>query len=424
MKTTSVIMTTLLALLALSACSSDDADAGGGSVQLTLSFGMPPGMADAMLSEVTVWLTDINTGAVNTVASPPMSGLSATFSVQPGFYDIHVEALSTYTDSLRRVFTDTVKADFLRQQLTNGQAFLSVKLFTTAVHEDERGPHDSYTGLVLAEIFCAGTASPQGSYYYADKYFVIYNNTADTLYADSVALAESDFLTVMKEEYTPDLMDSWFAVGALYMIPGSGHDVAVAPGGRLLLVDNALNHTNANPNSWNLTSADYEWYDESTNPEYTDIDNPNVANLDRIYSKTLTVWSPHTQGFKSYALVRLKCDKITFLTDYTYDYAYHLVGQTGEADMTGSCYKVPNEWVIDAVNLSCQPMFQWLVTAPELDRGWTYCANFGWDDSRYGKSVRRKVKETDGRRAVLQDTNNSSDDFEARAEADPFHVFQ
>ena len=276
---------------------------------------------------------------------------------------------------------------------------------------------------MLGEIFCAGTANRQGNYYYADKYFVIYNNTDHVLYADSLVIAESDFLTTMKQEYTPDIMPTDMAVSAMYMIPGSGHDVPVQPGGKLLVVDNAVNHTVANPNSWDMTKADYEWYDESTNPQFTDIDNPNVPNLERIYSSTLTLWSPHSQGFKSYALARMHADRKTFLTDYMYDYTYHLVGQTGEADMTGSAYRLPNSWILDAVNMSVPTLFQWIVTSPTLDKGYTYCADFGWDDSRYGKSVRRKVKAMDGTRAILQDTNNSTDDFEPRTKADPFHVF-
>ena len=91
--------------------------------------------------------------------------------------------------------------------------------------------------------------------------------------------------------------------------------------------------------------------------------------------------------------------------------------------MTGSSYRLPNSWILDAVNMSVPALFQWIVTSPTLDKGYTYCADFGWDDSRYGKSVRRKVASMDQGRAILQDTNNSTDDFEPRAKADPFHVF-
>ena len=415
----------LLCVTAIASCSSDD----GSSVDTTptdlkIMFQLPDGYADdATLTDLSLTLTDINTQRKTTFNGNAAEDLSITLKAVPGgYYRIDATGKLNYRNK------DLVgkQVDVLAYSegiiLTREAPIAALKLQVTS--QPEADPADiAYRGFVLGEIFCAGTANRQGNYYYADKYFVIYNNTDHVLYADSLVIAESDFLTTMKQEYTPDIMPTDMAVSAMYMIPGSGHDVPVQPGGKLLVVDNAVNHTVANPNSWDMTKADYEWYDESTNPQFTDIDNPNVPNLERIYSSTLTLWSPHSQGFKSYALARMHADRKTFLTDYMYDYTYHLVGQTGEADMTGSAYRLPNSWILDAVSMSVPALFQWIVTSPTLDKGYTYCADFGWDDSRYGKSVRRKVKAMDGTRAILQDTNNSTDDFEPRTKADPFHVF-
>lgn len=415
----------LLCVTAIASCSSDD----GSSVDTTptdlkIMFQLPDGYADdATLTDLSLTLTDINTQRKTTFNGNAAEDLSITLKAVPGgYYRIDATGKLNYRNK------DLVgkQVDVLAYSegiiLTREAPIAALKLQVTS--QPEADPADiAYRGFVLGEIFCAGTANRQGNYYYADKYFVIYNNTDHVLYADSLVIAESDFLTTMKQEYTPDIIPTDMAVSAMYMIPGSGHDVPVQPGGKLLVVDNAVNHTVANPNSWDMTKADYEWYDESTNPQFTDIDNPNVPNLERIYSSTLTLWSPHSQGFKSYALARMHADRKTFLTDYMYDYTYHLVGQTGEADMTGSAYRLPNSWILDAVNMSVPALFQWIVTSPTLDKGYTYCADFGWDDSRYGKSVRRKVKAMDGTRAILQDTNNSTDDFEPRTKADPFHVF-
>ena len=415
----------LLCVTAIASCSSDD----GSSVDTTptdlkIMFQLPDGYADdATLTDLSLTLTDINTQRKTTFNGNAAEDLSITLKAVPGgYYRIDATGKLNYRNK------DLVgkQVDVLAYSegiiLTREAPIAALKLQVTS--QPEADPADiAYRGFVLGEIFCAGTANRQGNYYYADKYFVIYNNTDHVLYADSLVIAESDFLTTMKQEYTPDIMPTDMAVSAMYMIPGSGHDVPVQPGGKLLVVDNAVNHTVANPNSWDMTKADYEWYDESTNPQFTDIDNPNVPNLERICSSTLTLWSPHSQGFKSYALARMHADRKTFLTDYMYDYTYHLVGQTGEADMTGSAYRLPNSWILDAVNMSVPALFQWIVTSPTLDKGYTYCADFGWDDSRYGKSVRRKVKAMDGTRAILQDTNNSTDDFEPRTKADPFHVF-
>lgn len=84
--------------------------------------------------------------------------------------------------------------------------------------------------------------------------------------------------------------------------------------------------------------------------------------------------------------------------------------------MTIDRYQVPNEWIIDAVNISNKAQYAWNVVDASLDMGYTYCGEVQLDKNRYNKSVRRKVLTTtiDGRK-ILQDTNNSTEDFEAQA---------
>lgn len=75
--------------------------------------------------------------------------------------------------------------------------------------------------------------------------------------------------------------------------------------------------------------------------------------------------------------------------------------------------KIPNEWVTDVVNLSVKDSFQWIVTSPALDMGWTSVAAFEGDQNRFGKSVRRKIigKSANGKN-IYKDTNNSTVDFD------------
>ena len=42
---------------------------------------------------------------------------------------------------------------------------------------------------------------------------------------------------------------------------------------------NAINHKEFNSKSIDLSSANFEIYDESSNPNFSDTDNPNVPNL-------------------------------------------------------------------------------------------------------------------------------------------------
>lgn len=240
-------------------------------------------------------------------------------------------------------------------------------------------------------------------------------------------IAESEFTTVKKYNYDPDIMKDAFAAGAIYVVPGTGKDYPVLPGKSILIVDNAINHTEANPNSFDLTKADFEWYDESTNPNFMDVNNPDVPDMDKYYCYTTTIWGPHNRGFKSYVLARVPegVNKDSYLRNYPYHYEYEMVLPAGTFPMEGDCYKIPNEWVLDAVNCSIESNFVWLVTAPSLDLGWTYCGSVDQDASRYGKSVRRKVASTTADGIVLlQDTNNSAADFEAEAKADPFYIFK
>lgn len=421
MKQLKLFMMLMLCMIGMASCSDDGPSIDTTPFDLKIALALPEGYKDVTFSDISVKLTDVNsqkesafTGQVDEQAIVTLNNIPS------GYYKIELTGKMNYkNDDLLNKSVDIVAySDGMLLNKEFSTATMNIKVTS----QPEPDPADiSYRGFVLAEIFCAGTANQTGSYYYADKYFVIYNNTDHVLYADSLVIAESEFMTTMKENYSPNIMDTDMAVGAMYMIPGTGHDVPVQPGGKLLIVDNAVNHTIANPNSWDFTGADFEWYDESTNPQITDVDNQNVPNLVKIYSNSVTVWSPHTQGFKSYALARMHTSKKTFLSDYMYDYSYHLVGQVGEADMTGSCYRLPNSWILDAVNVSSPALFQWIVTSPALDRGYTYCADFGWDDTRYGKSMRRKVASKDGQRAILLDTNNSSEDFEPRVKADPFY---
>lgn len=76
-----------------------------------------------------------------------------------------------------------------------------------------------------------------------------------------------------------------------------------------------------------------------------------------------------------------------------------------------NCIKVPNSWILDAVNLSIASMWQWNLVSANLDAGWAHCGQVDKDENRYGKSVIRK-KNADGK---WVDTNNSTNDFESDA---------
>ncbi len=266
--------------------------------------------------------------------------------------------------------------------------------------------------LIISEIFFAGTLQPSGNQYYGDDYVKLYNNTDHVIYADGITFFETKFLTTEKRVYTPDVMATDVTVQALYTIPGSGKDHPVEPGEYLLLADTGIDHRVANPNSFDLSGADFEWYDQSTTPSTMDIDGPTVDNLDKWYCYTLSIFLLHNRGFKAYGIARIPIDRDTYLKDYRYDFDYEIVSEVGTFPMSGNAYRLPNEWVADIVNCSVASQYAWNLCAPALDSGWTYCGTMDKDKTRYFKAVRRKLLYiNDKGNPVYKDTNNSSVDF-------------
>lgn len=207
-------------------------------------------------------------------------------------------------------------------------------------------------------------------------------------------------------------MNEAINVQALYTIPGSGKEHPVQPGEYFLICDTGIDHRVANPNSFDLSHADFEWYDVSTKPSQTDIDSPTVPNLDKWYCYTLSYWMLHNRGFKAYGIARIPVDRDTYLKDYKYHYDYTLVTVAGTFPMSADAYRLPNEWVVDVVNCSVQSDYAWNLTAPALDCGWTYCGSVDKDKNRFFHSVRRKMLRLNEQgNPVLKDTNNSTEDF-------------
>lgn len=289
----------------------------------------------------------------------------------------------------------------------------SVEIFSGCEIVFEPSIINTNKDFVIEEIFFTGTVTPEGKQYRGDQYIKIYNNTADTLYADNLAILESTLHCANKYDLEPNLIETHFPVWAIYVVPGSGQDVPVAPGSSLLIADIGIDHRVENSNSIDLSMADFEWYDVSSSAANQDIDS-DVPNLDKWYCYTNSIWILHNRGFRAYAIARMPVDAQTYLAEYKSSYDYVIVSSTGYVSyQSKDTYIVPNEWIIDGVQCSVEGSYKWSVINTAIDCGWTYCGGYDGDKTRFGKSVLRKTlytDETTGHR-VLKDTNNSTDDF-------------
>lgn len=381
-------------------------------LDMKIAIEKPIDYPDATLSDINVEATNIASGEKNNVSVEQLPENNIVeLKLKKGAYKLLVTGKMTYKNKQGVLseamlkYTEDITLDGTQTVVKKTAAFLYL---------------GNPSGFVLEEIFFTSTLTPEGKPYSrkGDQYVKITNNSDETLYADGLALLESVFLTATKWEYKPDVMNEAFAVKAIYVVPGNGKEHPVKPGKSLIIANNAINHrkdnANSNPNSFDLSGADFEWYDVSPNPNVQDIDNPDVPNLDKYYAKTATIHAFHDRGFTAIAIAKVPVSKDDYLAKQKYDYTYIFKFGDFVTEMPGSAYKVPNAWIVDAVNLSAKGEFVWTVTAPALDAGWTYCSEGQSDKSRYGLAVRRKVdRETNGRK-YYKDTNNSTDDFETR----------
>lgn len=362
------------------------------SVDITLV--LPEDVDEVLLSDATVMFTNLSSGNVSQFRYP----LATDVTLLPGIYDVEFHALYPLAgggESPVRGVTRSV-------QIASNHTLITLKAFRNIEADD----------LIISEIFFTGTLQSSGNQYYGDDYVKLYNNTNHVVYADGITLFESKFITTQKLKYEPDIMDEAVTVHALYTIPGSGKDHPVQPGEYILLADVGIDHRTVNPNSFSLLHADWEWYDVSTSPSNMDIDSPEVPNLDKWYCYTLSFWMLHNRGLKAYGIARIPIFKEEFLRDYWYTYNYDIITNVGTFPVSQSAYRLPNEWVVDVVNCSVAAAWQWNVTSPQLDMGWAHCGTIDYDKTRYFHAVRRKLLYvTEEGRAVFQDTNNSTADF-------------
>ncbi|MDE6573698.1 MAG: DUF4876 domain-containing protein [Muribaculaceae bacterium] len=363
-------------------------------VEVSVTLALPDDLPDAVFDEGEIQFYNISNGTVTSFSAKPEA--VNTVSLIPGFYNLSFTTEAN-TESGRIL---TIRGSKNGLEIT---APANIELSTYATVETD--------DLIISEIFFTGTLQTSGVQYNGDQYIKLYNNTDHVVYADGLCIFESLFLTTQKFNYTPDIIDEAVSVDAVYAIPGNGTDYPVLPGEELLIADIAIDHKTINPNSFDLSHADFEWYDESSDPKNTDIDNPLVPNLDKWYCYTQTIWQLHNRGFKAYGIFRPQYDSAEFLAGHRYTCDYDQVTIAGSFPMQKTGYWIENSSIVDIVNLSVESVYQWNVCTPRLDCGYAFCGTIDGDKTRYFRAVRRKARLDENGVRIMTKTNDSGKDF-------------
>lgn len=382
-------------------CSDDKDDPQTLETSAKINIEMPMNIQVKDFKNALVLLTNKTTKTVYSVKefSKTEKGYTVEIKNIPvGTYSVLAQGILTYEAGGKEVSIEVNTTNENVQLVENNSNQINLLLNVTTGKE----------GFVISEIFFRGTQTPKGKPYFADQYIKITNNTSKLMYADSLVIMESAFTNGVKRKYIKDYRNEGFAAGAIYMIPGRGKDVPVKPGETLLLALNGKNHKSVNANSFDLSKADFEFYDISTN-NYKDEQNANVKDLERIFTTSASILVLNMKGNKAYAIGKIQGTIQDFLKNNNYDAQYN--NNVNGKLMTQKAYFLPSAWIIDAVNVDIKDNpHDWNIIPVSMDKGFTYCNDNAKDKSGIGTAVVRKIMN-----GKYVDTNNSTEDFIPKA---------
>lgn len=434
----------LLVLLALAAgfasCEKDKfEDAAPVSLELIMALegdavalGLSPEGAE-------VTLTSQETGQTQTFEADA-DGKVFLESLPPGTYtitasllipaEVYSELSGTYTEQ-DVAFNATLNS----QSITTSGSIIDLLLQSGTVGD-----------WVIKQIYYAGSHTRDGALF-RDQFIEIYNNSNQTLYADGLYLSQvigNDaylrnidltrpyFLPNGQYDWTKsigmtasDANENYLYIGSLFRVPGSGEDYPVAPGESIIIAQNALNHkepytgydgkgysVNDPSLTVDLSGADFEVYmveylqntPGSSSPFASDADNPNVPNMEVLMAGSSSKRDFLMDNLGRDGFVIFKSDEDPLTWD-----AYPTPDVTEITTSTTLHLQLPASLIIDAVQL--QPTAANNQIPPRftntLDAGFAQVPGGAYSSQSV---IRKTSKSLEGRR-LLQDTNNSSEDF-------------
>jgi hypothetical protein len=296
------------------------------------------------------------------------NGVAIISMVQTGYYDIIVSRKVSETEmfkatgnKIEAVLNGQKVNQFLDKNTTNYEISINIAQLGT---------------IIFSEIYYNGAKAPPSSYF-MDQYTELYNNTDSIRYVDGLIIANV---------YKGFVNDKEFAHSRIvWQFPGSGNQYPIKPGGFIIVAQDAIDHRQSHPNSIDLSSADFEYYNER--PDNKDIDNPDVKNMIRILMNTQFDWN---YSVMSDALILARIPDVNTLN----------------RDSQGNLL-IPISSIIDGVEWISDRDLQQKRLSPLIDMSCT-----GGMPIYTGKSIERKILRKTGNRAILMDNNNSALDFD------------
>lgn len=296
--------------------------------------------------------------------------------------------------------------------------YISIKMENISINQDGQQIEGNLNvfpanangqNFIFSEIFFNGETN-SGRMMHPDQYFVVFNPTAEDLYADGLSVGVTLHLSWQdKQMWYDEYMPNKIPLYGFITIPGSGKEHLVKAGESLVVAFTAIDHSKVEgyDNAVDVSGADFEIY---YGPENNDVDNPNVPN-------TLVSGNFFFQprGYVAPLMFKLENgEKATVEKFYSENTKHYYREIPASGDNPGDTIdlqiiSVPTDMILDGVQTSDVPQDIVTRTIPEsVDRGKFLVSGC----HRQELAIRKKILV--GSQVFYQDTNNSSDDFELR----------
>lgn len=425
-------------LLVLTGCSRDD-DFGGAATLAPVPFAVTvkydPAVGGAAAANTKVVLKNTATGEEVTGTTDANGELKLT-KVLPGTYNITASATLTKAEysTLFGLATNQSEISFNGSQQS---VTVNTNVSSTTILLSNGRVGD----FVIKQYYYAGSDTSKGALF-RDQFIEIYNNSNQVMYADGlyIALLDGNSTNTVTSFTQSNGQYDWSQsagnnIGAaantdyvyastILKIPGSGTTYPIQPGKSFIVAQTAINHkapytSNSGQQvsildpslTVDLSTAEFETYlgDYATStggtPYMYDIQNPAVPDVG------ITYWGTSSRDWLLNITSRpavVIFNNITDATIATYPKVPNPSSPTSRQSV-----RLPKNIIMDGVDTTSKSL-----TAPkdlpnDIDAGWAYiksAAGEAYADYT-SMAVVRKTKTTINGRIVLEDTNNSTNDF-------------
>jgi len=269
--------------------------------------------------------------------------------------------------------------------------------------------------ICIKEIYCGGCLkTPEEGTYNVDSYIILHNNSASTVYLDSLCFGTLDPYNSSGTIVWDETIEFVPVIQCVWQIGGSGKDHPLAPGqDAVISIYGAINHAKQYPLSVNLDKEDYFVCYNATyfpNVNYHPAPGGNIRK-DHILDVVIKTGKANAYTFSNTSPAAVIFRARGMSIQEFVSKSENIVQKTGSDDRI-VC--IPEEWVEDGVEVfygQSGNNNKRLHSIIDSD-------NALLSVNHAGKTVIRKKDETKSLAAgyeVLYDTNNSSSDFEERS---------